>query len=1682
MRSGEASHPGPGLFGSDSEEEELGDDGPPPLADGEDSDEEPEDEFAPVSRPAPGAAAAGPSGAAEGFGAGAESEAVDLVIRVDGARPGNGQGAKREMGAGVAVFRLVAGAEVPVLSVSVAILRVGRASNNLAEWSSLCVGFLVALVLASPRRPSDPSLIRSIRFVGDSQVVRDQFNGDSRIGDRHFEPFQEFAQSLRARLCVIPSSGGPPVFRSSALVEWEPRAENSVADAAANWALSSGRSGIQALDGYEANRSWAARPGLVPIGRGRSAEGAAAARFVPPFSLGDSVQPWSALMARDNPQVGSVSAVALRSLLGELRDSGDRPARPRFSGPEVPILPLASVSAGMLGRGQLSSGAGGSVLAALPPPPGGGASSAARRAAAPASARASGASAAAGSRGLGPPLRVPVPPPDAGQEWVDPPFPEIGPMGEGLAALDHVSVDVILANPCSQVREVPKALHAAWAHVMADVLEQVQAVAEGEAEARDRSLKWFLVIHQLLLRSPPRGGRRGQNVIPRRFDLWRAKSYEKLVAEWLLDRSEVIAASRPESVGRPEPEEGSPRLPREVPGAFPPPVGAGETLEPIEEESASPSPDEAARRERVEFGLQAAERQEVHSVRRALDLVGAGELSKAVAGLCTNGLGNLSKPEIVEQMRRKHPRREHAVPSLAALAALGPDASAGDQSVPGMSAFGPRLSVRLQDPMRRLRRLRGTGITGFRNEYLRALSEKFVDTRAASVVPSLQWFAERYLNAEFPPWFYKAMATVEVCAPIKKVPDVGEVPDCRPVGMGEVVIRMINSKLMADSKEAAHEVLWPHNVGSATRDGCGILAHGIRAITEMHPEFAVLKFDVVNAHNSLRRVVALKRMAENELLRHLVPAYWAQYVGKSRIYFHGPSHEVILADFASEEAWRQGCPLAQLGFNQAIHAEVLWLDAELAKHGGGARFNHDDGYAFGPPDVVFELAEEFERRLEPLGLAIAIPKSECFSRGHAGDLRKHPKRPIGTADDGKGNQREKFPLGVAYRDRGGAEQIGIHSDAATRCDILGYGIVVAGVPIGDQEYVRVHLAKTASATKSKIESISLKLRAESVQALHVLNIFCLQPIFTYWTQHVYPSDIVERNRRYPRAESPAAVVDAALLEVACATHGAFVRDDPFANARLRLPAKFNGGGLRSLADNAEAAFAAAVIKIAPKLIESTDDQGTKRRGFLDGVPGMAALFGEGSFDGDADFPWGGPGRFTAFVSEPDGLPCSWQFTSAWNRCREAAVGDPGAADRDDANALPRSGLLAQPVENAGLIDDAGNGIPTRPLVGGMQHALSEQIEKYRRGVLDRDLRELAPSDFRRIAWLNCNATSRVWLVVLPDRDNELTNPEFAEVAARYFGAPSPACSAARGERFGRGHRGGDPRTVDEYGFTVNSVSSVPGGGWACLHDQIKNEMASSCREMGQEVAVEVHNLFSHLIPQGPGRVAWREQSSRTRWGLVPDFAMRIRLGGDAVKFYLLELKCIHLSASWYGPGAGCQREEARGKSCVPVEKRAKSVAAEYVKKAQETDQTFCGTAQGEIGPVEAKLRSFHKTVPLVFGAFGEASDGVEQLIDALAEAGADVHWRGMKAKKREEAKGALVAYLRRRWGMVAVRGNAQLILNRMQFVGEASRADSQMAKIRKCETRALKRERYFALQSFGPSTGDSRPAAATRWA
>ena len=113
------------------------------------------------------------------------------------------------------------------------------------------------------------------------------------------------------------------------------------------------------------------------------------------------------------------------------------------------------------------------------------------------------------------------------------------------------------------------------------------------------------------------------------------------------------------------------------------------------------------------------------------------------------------------------------------------------------------------------------------------------------------------------------------------------------------------------------------------------------------------------------------------------------------------------------------------------------------------------------------------------------------------DILQHPDYPGGGEDP-------SFPLTVAFRDQRGAERIDIHPNATG--PVLGKGCIVGGVPIGDAEFVRVHLAETVSDAVSKSRNISLMLQSDCLHTLHTLNIRCLQPILSYWTQHCSLAD------------------------------------------------------------------------------------------------------------------------------------------------------------------------------------------------------------------------------------------------------------------------------------------------------------------------------------------------------------------------------------------------------------------------------------------------------------------------------------------------------------------------------------------------------------------------------------------------
>ena len=185
------------------------------------------------------------------------------------------------------------------------------------------------------------------------------------------------------------------------------------------------------------------------------------------------------------------------------------------------------------------------------------------------------------------------------------------------------------------------------------------------------------------------------------------------------------------------------------------------------------------------------------------------------------------------------------------------------------------------------------------------------------------------------------------------------------------------------------------------------------------------------------------------------------------------------------------------------------------------------------------------------------------------------------------------------------------------------------------------------------------------------------------------------------------------------------------------------------------------------------------------------------------------------------------------------------------------------------------------------------------------------------------------------------------------------------------------------------------------------------------------NLFSRLIPQ---EGLARFEKERSHQAVIPDFRIVVPVGGQPTSV-LHELKCISVSQSRYKPG-GAERA---------VDKRAEQLHEEYVRKAKKVDRDYVGTQPGNVGPVQAKLLSFERVRGLVFGAFGEASQAVHQLIDTLANSRVSVAGpqRAKRGVERSvEAERALaVGHLRRRISVTACRAQCHTLLGRLQVLG-----------------------------------------------
>ena len=106
-------------------------------------------------------------------------------------------------------------------------------------------------------------------------------------------------------------------------------------------------------------------------------------------------------------------------------------------------------------------------------------------------------------------------------------------LGEDWSVTDRFPVTQALDHPFRLSASVPKHLREQWRHAWVTVLtwhKEAKTDSTDRSADTTRALKWFLLLPSLLLRLPRRGGKRGRAATNERFEFFRNKRFDFLIA------------------------------------------------------------------------------------------------------------------------------------------------------------------------------------------------------------------------------------------------------------------------------------------------------------------------------------------------------------------------------------------------------------------------------------------------------------------------------------------------------------------------------------------------------------------------------------------------------------------------------------------------------------------------------------------------------------------------------------------------------------------------------------------------------------------------------------------------------------------------------------------------------------------------------------------------------------------------------------------------------------------------------------------------------------------------------------------------------------------------------------------------------------------------------------------------
>ena len=300
--------------------------------------------------------------------------------------------------------------------------------------------------------------------------------------------------------------------------------------------------------------------------------------------------------------------------------------------------------------------------------------------------------------------------------------------------------------------------------------------------------------------------------------------------------------------------------------------------------------------------------------------------------------------------------------------------------------------------------------------------------------------------------------------------ELKEATEIRPVGVKASLIRTLHRRVVLANKGALREYLEPVQVALMPGGGA-VLAHTVRIALELNPEFVCVATDVQNAHNAIARAAVVRQLEAVPGLRHL-----AQHAAIC-LAAHHPVESGGEVVTEAGQGMSQGDSEAGGLYCVGWHPQLQELNAEVQAAGGFAIAGNDDGYAIGPPSVVFPAVARFREAIrENCGLNLRLSKSLIYTR--SGVLP--PEAPEGM-------------------ERAGVQEEGGQWLPGFRCN---------GLFIGSDAYVRHMLGQVAARVCKEVDQVMHLLRNDS-QAAWVTLSTAMAHQLDYSLTLQYPSDVLE---------------------------------------------------------------------------------------------------------------------------------------------------------------------------------------------------------------------------------------------------------------------------------------------------------------------------------------------------------------------------------------------------------------------------------------------------------------------------------------------------------------------------------------------------------------------------------------------